>query len=213
MTVLDNDPNKLAGFTGHYKRGKNPAIVVVDLSNGFTDPDCALGSNLDDVVDANNQLLDVARAKGVPIMFTSIVLDETGTNGGVWTQKVGSLPVLKAGSRWVEIDPRLNRRSNEIIVTKQGASAFSGTNLAAVLASLRVDTIIVTGASTSGCIRATGIDGMQNGYPTLIPYQCVGDRHAQAHEANLFDLDSKYADVLPLEEVIEYINSINCESK
>jgi nicotinamidase-related amidase len=142
------------------------------------------------------------------VIFTTIGYEPSLKDGGLWLQKVPSLGDLQIGGRWVEIDPRLEPRTDETIVLKKGASAFFGTNLPAILVSQSVDSVILCGATTSGCIRATAIDLLQYGYPTLVPRECVGDRAQAPHEANLFDIDAKYADVVPLDDVLDYVESV-----
>jgi len=115
---------------------------------------------------------------------------------------------LQIGGRWVEIDPRLEPREDETIVLKKGASAFFGTNLPAILVSQGVDSVILCGATTSGCVRATAVDLLQYGWPTLVPRECVGDRAQAPHDANLFDIQAKYADVVPLEDALAYVESV-----
>jgi nicotinamidase-related amidase len=188
--------------------GSRPAVLVVDFSCGFTDPECALGSDLSAEVEATRRLLDAAREKGLPVMFTTIGFEPSLKDGGLWLQKVPSLGDLQLGGRWVEIDPRLERRPEETLIVKKGASAFFGTNLAAVLISQRVDSVIMCGATTSGCIRATAIDLLQHGFPTLVPRECVGDRAQAPHEANLFDIQAKYADVVPLDDALAYVENV-----
>jgi maleamate amidohydrolase len=188
--------------------GSRPALLVVDFSCGFTDPECALGSDLSEQVEATRVLLDAVRAKGLPVVFTTIGFEPSLKDGGLWLQKVPSLGELQVGGRWVEIDPRLEPREDETIVLKKGASAFFGTNLASILISLGVDSMILCGATTSGCIRATAIDLLQYGYPTLVPRECVGDRAQAPHEANLFDIDAKYADVVSIEEALDYLERL-----
>ena len=175
---------------------------------GFTDPESALGSDLTDEVEATRRLLDVARARGLPVVFTTIGFEPHLKDSGLWVQKAPSLGQLQIGSRAVEIDPRLDPRPDETIVLKKGASGFFGTNLAAVLVSQGVDTVILCGATTSGCVRATAIDLLQYGFPTLVPRECVGDRAQAPHEANLFDIQAKYADVVSLDEAIEYVEGV-----
>ena len=187
--------------------GERPGVLVVDFSCGFTDPECALGSDLTDEVEATKRLLDAARARGLPVVFTTIGFEESLTDGGLWLQKVPSLGALQLGGRWVEIDPRLERRPDETVIVKKGASAFFGTNLVAVLNALRVDTVVLCGATTSGCVRATAIDLLQNGWPTVVPRECVGDRALAPHEANLFDIQAKYADVVSLDEALAYVEA------
>jgi maleamate amidohydrolase len=188
--------------------GSRPAVLVVDFSCGFTDPDCALGSDLSAEVEATRRLLDAAREKGLPVIFTTIGFEPSLKDGGLWLQKVPSLGDLQLGGRWVEVDPRLERRREETVIVKKGASAFFGTNLAAVLISQRVDSVILCGATTSGCVRATAIDLLQYGFPTLVPRECVGDRAQAPHEANLFDIQAKYADVVPLEDALAYVERV-----
>jgi maleamate amidohydrolase len=188
--------------------GSRPAVLVVDFSCGFTDPECALGSDMTEAVEATKRLLDRTRAKGLPVVFTTIGYEPSLKDGGLWLQKVPSLGDLQIGGRWVEIDPRLEPREDETIVLKKGASAFFGTNLPSILVTQRVDSVILCGATTSGCIRATAIDLLQYGYPTLVPRECVADRAQAPHEANLFDIQAKYADVASLDEVLEYVESV-----
>jgi maleamate amidohydrolase len=188
--------------------GSRPAVLVVDFSCGFTDPECPLGADMTGQVEATKRLLDAARAKGLPIVFTTIGYEASLKDGGLWLQKVPSLGELQVGGRWVEIDPRLEPRADETIVLKKGASAFFGTNLASILISQQVDSVILCGATTSGCIRATAIDLLQYGYPTLVPRECVADRAQAPHDANLFDIQAKYADVVTLEDALAYLDSV-----
>lgn len=197
-----------AGLGQDLDRGTRPAVLVVDFSCGFTDPECALGSDLTAEVEATKGLLDLARARGIPIVYTTIGFDESGRDGALWLRKVPSLGELQLGRRWVEIDPRLEPRPDETIVVKKGASAFFGTNLASILVSLRIDSVVLCGATTSGCIRATAVDLLQYGFPTLVPRECVGDRAQAPHEANLFDIQAKYADVVSLEDAIGFLESV-----
>lgn len=188
--------------------GSRPAVLVVDFSCGFTDPECALGSDLTPQVEATRRLLDVAREKRLPVIFTTIGFEPSLKDGGLWLQKVPSLGDLQLGGHWVEIDPRLAPRPDETVIVKKGASAFFGTNLAAILISQGIDSIILCGATTSGCIRASAIDLLQYGYPTLVPRECVGDRAQAPHDANLFDIQAKYADVVSLDEALAYVESV-----
>jgi maleamate amidohydrolase len=188
--------------------GESPAVLVVDFSCGFTDPECALGSELSAEVEATRQLLDAARAKGLPVIFTTIGFEPSLKDGGLWLEKAPALGDLQIGGRWVEIDPRLERREDETIVLKKGASAFFGTNLAAILVSQGIDSVVLCGATTSGCVRATAVDLLQYGFPTLVPRECVGDRAQAPHDANLFDIHAKYADVVSLEDALAYVESV-----
>jgi nicotinamidase-related amidase len=188
--------------------GTRPAVLVIDFSCGFTDPECQLGSDLTSQVEATKRLLDAARAKGLPVVFTTIGFEASLKDGGLWLQKVPTLGALQLGGRWVEIDPRLEAREDETVIVKKGASGFFGTNLASVLVAQHVDTVILCGATTSGCIRATAVDLLQYGWPTLVPRECVGDRAQAPHDANLFDIQAKYADVVSLDEALAYVESV-----
>lgn len=194
-----------AQFGQSVQLGTRPAVLVVDLSRGFTDPECDLGSDLTAEVETTKRLLDAARARGLTIIFTTIGYEPNLKDGSLWIQKAPSLAELQIGGRWVEIDPRLARREDETLILKKGPSAFFGTSLASILISQGIDTVILCGATTSGCIRATAIDLLQYGFPTLVPRECVGDRAQGPHEANLFDIQAKYADVVSAEEAIAYI--------
>lgn len=194
-----------AGLGRSVARGERPAVLVVDFSCGFTDPDCPLGADLTPEVEATRRLLDAARQRGVPVVYTTIAFEPSLRDGGLWMQKVPALAALQLGGRWAEIDPRLDRRADETVIVKKGASGFFGTNLASVLVSQQIDTVILCGATTSGCIRATAIDLLQYGWPTLVPRECVGDRAQAPHEANLFDIQAKYADVVSADEAIAYL--------
>jgi nicotinamidase-related amidase len=189
--------------------GERPAVLVVDFSCGFTDPECALGSELTAEVEATRRLLDAARAKGLPVIFTTIGFEPSMKDAALWVEKAPALADLQLGGRWVEIDPRLDRREDEPIVLKKAASAFFGTNLTSILFAQRVDSVILCGATTSGCIRATAVDLLQNGIPTLVPRECVGDRAQAPHEANLFDIQAKYADVVSVEDALAYVESVS----
>ena len=185
--------------------GSRPAVLVVDFSRGFTDPESTMGSDLTEEVGATNRLLAAARERGIPVIFTTIGFEANLKDGSLWLQKAPGLAELQVGGKWVEIDPRLERREDEVVILKKGASAFFGTNLPSVLVSENVDTIVLCGATTSGCIRATAVDLLQYGYPTLVPRECVGDRARAPHEANLIDIQAKYADVVSVEDALSYL--------
>ena len=188
--------------------GSRPAVLVVDFSRGFTDPESTMGSDLTEEVGATNRLLAAARARGIPVIFTTIGFEANLKDGSLWLQKAPGLAELQVGGKWVEIDPRLERREDEVVILKKGASAFFGTNLPSVLVSENVDTLVLCGATTSGCIRATAVDLLQYGYPTLVPRECVGDRARAPHEANLVDIQAKYADVVSVEDVLSYLERV-----
>lgn len=196
-----------AGIRRRLGFGKRPAVIVVDLSNAFTGGEHPLSSNMDDVVEPTLELLEEARTKDVPIYFTTIsYADESGP--GTWALKSPVLKTLVGGGHDTDIDPRLKRGPGEALVVKPGASSFFATNLATMLTSSGVDTVIVTGGSTSGCVRATVVDAVQLGFRPIIPEECVGDRADGPHKASLIDMDGKYGDVLPLKEVLDYVSGL-----
>jgi nicotinamidase-related amidase len=197
-----------AGLGQGVTMGEHPAVLVIDFSCGFTDPDCALGADLTAEVQATKRVLDVARAKGLPVVFTTIGFEPSLKDGGLWMQKVPSLAALQMGGKWVEIDPRLEPRDDETVIVKKGASGFFGTNLASVLITQQADSVVLCGATTSGCVRATAIDLLQYGWPTMVPRECVGDRAQAPHDANLFDIQAKYADVVSVDEAISYLEGV-----
>jgi maleamate amidohydrolase len=197
------------GFHGRVGLGERPALIVVDMSVGFTDPGSPLVCDLEGVVVAIGRLLAATRAAGFPVVYTTVAYGQADRRtAAVFIDKVPALLALEAGSRFVEIDPRLAPASGEPVLTKLFASAFHGTALATLLASERCDSVIVTGASTSGCVRATAVDALQHGYRTIVPREAVGDRNPAAHEANLYDIDAKYGDVVPVEEAIAQIEAL-----
>jgi nicotinamidase-related amidase len=199
-----------AGFGARVTRGTRPAIVVVDLSRGFTEARWPTGADLTDVVAATARLVAAARRIDAPVIYTTIAYDPAEADGSAyaWLNKAPGLRVLRAGSELVEIDPRLPREPQDPVVVKRGASAFFGTHLAATLTSLGADTVVVCGATTSGCVRASVVDAVQSGFPVLVPRECCGDRAEGPHEANLFDIDAKYGDVLALDDVVAYLDSL-----
>lgn len=197
---------RFAGFHGRAGFGRRPALVVVDLNRGFTDPASPLRCDLEDVIAANARLLEAFREAELPVVFTTVAYDEQGKQAAkVFIEKIPALLSLQPGHEWVEIDPRIAPLAGEGVLTKHFASAFFGTTLASLLASAGADTVVVTGASTSGCVRATALDALQHGYRVVVPREAVGDRNPAAHEASLYDLDTKYADVVTLEETLAYL--------
>jgi nicotinamidase-related amidase len=199
----------IAGFHGRAGFGKRPALIVVDVNVGFTDPDSPLVCDLDEVVTAIARLLSEARRAGIPVVYTTVSYSEPDRRtAAAFIEKIPALLTLEAGSRWVEIDSRIAPLSDEPVLNKLFASAFFGTTLAAFLAAEGCDSLIVSGASTSGCIRATVVDAIQHGYRVVVPREAVGDRNPAAHEANLYDIDAKYGDVVSVEEVISHLEEI-----
>ena len=197
------------GFHGRAGFGRRPALIVIDVNVGFTAPESPLVCDLEDVVAAIRQLLEEARRAEIPIVYTTVSYTEGDKRtAAAFIDKVPALLTLEAGSRWVEIDPRIAPREDEPVLNKLFASAFFGTALSSLLAANGCDSLIVTGASTSGCVRATAVDALQHGYRPIVPREAVGDRNPDAHAANLYDIDAKYGDVVSLAEVIEHLEEL-----
>lgn len=185
--------------------GNKPALVLVDMIEGFTNPECPLGCDCPDVVAANAELLAVFRGANLPIFFTTVVF-HSDDQARVFRERVPALNVLTPDSHWVKVDHRLVMRDGEVLVEKQWASAFRGTDIDEQLRARGVDSLVVTGLSTSGCVRATAVDGLQHDYRVVVAKEAVGDRNMEAHAANLFDMHAKYADVLPMSDVLSDID-------
>jgi maleamate amidohydrolase len=181
--------------------GERPALIIVDFVNGFADPAHFGGGNIGPAIAETRQLLAFARAKGWPIAHTRVVYAADGADAGVFTRKAPSLLKLTEDSPLSQIVPELTPAPGEYVVRKQGASGFFGTALAAWLTQRRADTAIVTGCTTSGCVRATVVDAMQHNFRTIVATDCVGDRALGPHEANLFDMGQKYADLMTRAEI------------
>ena len=187
--------------------GRRPALILVDVTNGFTDPESPLGSESDSVVSACGDLLAAARSRSLPICFTTVVYDEP-EQASVFRARLPALNTLARGGSAAGIDPRVAPRENERVVEKQFASAFFGTDLAEWLRAEQADSLIVCGLTTSGCVRATVVDGLQHNFPVWVPEESVGDRNADAHRANLHDMHAKYAEVVTLAETLGHIEAL-----
>lgn len=192
--------------------GLKPAVVNIDLQKAYTcvgefptayetDPN---------QIDFVNQISELARSKNLPVVWTYVAFMESGEDCGVWgtrTDTPDSVQNIKVGSRRAEFDDRLNvDLVKDVIINKRMASAFHETNLASLLVWHSTDTIIVTGGSTSGCVRATVVDSLSHGYRTVVPEECVADKHESPHFANLYDMTLKYADVVPTADVVAYLD-------
>lgn len=184
--------------------GNNPALILVDMTVGFIHSDSPLGGQNDDVVNANKRLLSNARKAQVPIAFTSVVYKDQ-TSASIFRAHLPDLNILKHGSHWVEIDARLDKQDNEPVFEKTVPSGFFNTGLNQWLVDNHVDCIIVTGLTTSGCVRATVVDGLQYNYPVWVVADACADRNKHAHNANLHDMGAKYASVKTVNQVIDFL--------
>lgn len=190
------------GFGGRVGFGSKPAIVAIDVARGWLDPDVDLGSSQADVLTAIVEVLSAGRANETPIFFTTMGFDSPEEAGEVYSKKLPLATTQTADTSEMELHPNVDRRSSEPVIVKPRASGFFQTSLVTQLISKRIDTVVVVGLSTSGCIRATAESAFNYGYHTIIPAEAVGDRCASAHEAALFDIDARLADVMPVSEVV-----------
>lgn len=190
--------------------GVRPALLVVDMTRGFTESASPLGHECNEAVHNTRRVLEVFRERSWPIVFTTVAY-ENASEASVFRQKLPALNVLTTGSHWTELDPRLDRQAHEWVVLKKWASAFFATDLAAHLTELAVDSIVLTGLTTSGCVRATGVDALQHNFRTLVIEECVSDRDKNAHFAALHDLSAKYCDVWPLHRFFSQLQSNVCD--
>ncbi len=194
-------------FDGHLPFGQRPALLIVDFVMAYLDPASPLYAGVEDALASNVRLLAAARAQHVPVIFTNVAYAPGGAEGGIFYRKVPALALFQAGSPMGAFPPDLTPQAGEVVVTKHYASAFFGTSLAAMLTARGVDTLVITGLSTSGCVRASALDACQHGFLPFVVRDACGDRHPAPHEANLFDLQAKYAEVIGEAEAIEHFAS------
>jgi maleamate amidohydrolase len=193
------------GFAGTLRPGRRPAVLAVDLMRVYFDPASPLCLPTRDCLASAARVLAAARSNGVPVLHTRVEFAADGSDGGVFIRKVPALQQLFGGGPMSQLMPEVVPQEGELVITKQYASAFFSTSLASTLVARGVDTVVVVGVSTSGCIRATGVDAVQHGFVPLVVRDAVGDRTAQAHDANLFDLQAKYAEVVDEATAVTYL--------
>jgi nicotinamidase-related amidase len=201
--------NYAGAFDGALALGQRPALVVIDMVRAYTEPGSPLyaGDSMPGVVATIAGLVDEARALGIPVIWTVVAYQAGGVDGGVFYKKVPALAVFADDGPLTNIAEPLKPAPDEIVITKQYASSFFGTSLAATLTAAGVDSLVLTGVSTSGCVRATAVDGCQHGFITVVARDGVGDRRPEPHEANLFDIQAKYGEVLDSDAVLEWWRS------
>jgi maleamate amidohydrolase len=196
------------GFGQRLGFGESSALVVIDFTKGFADPNILGGGNIPDAIAHTRDLLAAARKAGISVVFTRHVYAADESNFNLFNVKLPTNNLLKMGHPNAEIVPELFPQEGEFVIDKQYPSAFVGTNLASWLAGKRTDTLIVSGCTTIGCVRSSAVDAMCAGFRPMVVRQCVGDRAEGPHEANLFDLEQKYADVVSLDETLVYLSNL-----
>jgi maleamate amidohydrolase len=200
--------NYRGAFDGSLGFGKAPALILVDFVEAYFNKDSPLYAGVDDALSSALRIRDAARAASIPIIYTNVVYQEGGADGGVFYRKVPALEVFVAGNPLGAWPAGLEPADDELVISKQYPSAFFGTSLAETLTAGGIDTLIITGVTTSGCIRATCVDAMSHGFAPIVVADACGDRHAAPHEANLFDMNAKYADVVDEAAVDAYLKEL-----
>jgi maleamate amidohydrolase len=204
--VNDLDADYLmAGFGNPLGWGSRPAVLIVDMCEAYVQPGSPLYAGVQDAYDAATELVAAARHGGHPVLWSRVEYQPGGTDGGLFYRKVGALACFQRGNPLADFTPGLRPEAGDVVVTKQYASAFFGTSLAATLTTLRVDTVVIGGVSTSGCVRASALDALQHGFIPVVVADACGDRDPRPHHANLFDLAAKYADVVDLVTAVGHL--------
>lgn len=202
----------LANYKKAYDRrvgfGKRPALILIDFCMGYFDPSCELYADVDDALASALRVREAARAAGVPVILTNVVYHPSAIDGGRFFEKAAPLKNFLKGSAMGAWGPGLEPFEDELVVSKQYPSAFFGTSLASTLTAMGVDSVLLTGLTTSGCVRASCVDAMSHGFRTAVIAEACGDRHSAPHEANLFDMNAKYADVVSEDEAIAFLSAL-----
>ena len=208
-TDSDIDANYAAGgFGGSLRWGTRPAVIVVDLCVAYLQEGSPLYADVEPTRASVERIVNMARSLAVPVIFTRVEFEPGGADGGLFFRKVTSLRSFERGNPLGDFPDSPRPLPGEVVVTKQYASAFFATSLASTMNAMRLDTAIITGVSTSGCVRATALDALQHGFVPLVVRDAVGDRHPGPHEANLFDLQAKYADVISEQKCVAYMQRL-----
>ena len=185
--------------------GKRPALVLIDFAQAYFDRQCDLYAGVEEALASALRIREAAHEVGVPVILTEVSYMPGGLNGGRFFEKAKPLKAFVKGASTAEFADGLVPREDEVIVTKQYPSAFFGTSLASTLTALGIDNVILTGLTTSGCVRASCVDSMSHGFTTTVVREACGDRHPAPHEANLFDMNAKYADVVSEADVMAFL--------
>lgn len=200
-----------ANYAGVFDRsvglGRKPALILVDFAQAYFDRDCPLFADVDDALAAALTLRDMAHDQAMPVILTEVTYQCGGLDGGRFFEKAAPLEAFLPGRPTAAFAEGLVPRDDELVISKQYPSAFFGTSLASTLTSLGCDSVILTGLTTSGCVRATCVDAMSHGFRTIVAADACGDRHDAPHQANLFDMNAKYADVMLSTEIMSQLRA------
>ncbi len=202
------DKNYENVFDTNLKFGKRPALLMIDFVEGYFDPECNLYAEVEDALSNAIRIQSKARDAGIPVIYTNVVYHPSMINAGRFFEKTKPLKHMIEGSKWGAWPKGLVPRDDELVVNKQYPSAFFGTSLSSTLTAMGIDCVLLTGLTTSGCIRASCVDACSHGFTTFVVSDACGDRHSAPHEANLFDMQAKYAQVVDTSEAINLINKL-----
>ena len=198
---------KAAGFGGALGFGSRPCLLVIDMCKAYLQTDAPLYAGIEREAENIKLLLAAFRAESRPIIHTRVEFTPGGADGGLFFKKVGALKCFERGNPLAEPGEGLEPRDGEVIVTKQYASAYFGTSLSSTISALGCDSVVVTGVSTSGCVRASALDTIQNGFIPLVVEDACGDRDQDVHDANIFDLGAKYAEIVTTDDVLRQLSA------
>lgn len=209
---MSSEEDLLANYRKAYDNrvgfGTRPALILIDFCQAYFEPGNALHAPVEDALASALRVREAARAAGVPVVLTNVVYHPTGFDGGRFYEKAMPLKNFVKGSPMGAFGPGLEPHEDELVVSKQYPSAFFGTSLASTLTAAGIDSVILTGLTTSGCVRASCVDAMSHGFRTAVVAEACGDRHAAPHDANLFDMNAKYADVVSEAETIAFLRGL-----
>lgn len=204
----DLEQNYRDAFAGRLGFGDRPALILIDFVEAYFDADSPLYAGVEDALASALRIRDAARTADIPVIYTNVVYQKNGLDGGMFFRKIPALEVFVRGNPLGGWPKGLKPAPDELVISKQYASAFFGTSLASTLTAAGVDTLIITGVTTSGCVRSTCIDTISHGFVPIVVREAVGDRHEAPHEANLFDMNAKYGDVVSESRVLTYLGDV-----
>ena len=204
----DLDANYARAYGTRVGFGKKPALIMIDFCQGYFDPSCDLYAGVEDALSSALRVRAAARMANVPVILTNVVYHLTAINGGRFYEKAAPLRYFLEGSPMGAWPQGLVPEADELVISKQYPSAFFGTSLASTLTAMGVDSVLLTGLTTSGCVRASCVDAMSHGFRTAVVAEACGDRHPGPHEANLFDMNAKYADVVSEHDAVAFLQAL-----
>ncbi len=205
---MDKLENYKQAYDNSLGFGNRPALILVDFVQAYFDESCELYADIEDEFESALRIREIAKLKGIPIFLTNVVYQSGGVDGGIFYKKVKPLRHFQSGQAMGAWPKGLVPSADETVISKQYPSAFFGTSLSATLTAMNLDSLIITGLTTSGCIRATCVDCVSNGFIPIVVADACGDRHEDPHQANLFDMNAKYADVISEQQVLDYLNTL-----